>query len=218
MEDRMEREAVRKVGEDGRGKEQSRNTEEEIGESEFKNVKDRIAAFEDMVREGERSPEKKDREAHVRIDKLEKNIAKDKAERQEFEWNIEGEKGIQDAKDVEKDMAKKLEEAMEQVKVLNLDFGKECTDRRTLVKEAISRIKEKLTVNDKEEFDRIMKGARVDILGKNTSTKESGKGRIHTVLILIVRMQECEGKIGGDCKESRYGGNKPMAERMHGVC
>jgi hypothetical protein len=37
---------------------------------------------------------------------------------------------------------------MEQMKILNLDFGRECADRKTLVKEAISRIKEKITEND----------------------------------------------------------------------
>jgi hypothetical protein len=58
-------------------------------------------------------------------------------------------------------------------------------DRRTLAKEAVSRIKEKVTENDREEFERIMKGARIDILGKSTSTKETGKDRIHTVPILI---------------------------------
>jgi hypothetical protein len=185
MEDRMEREAVRKAGEKRRSKERSRNMEEKREENEVKNVKERIAVLEDRVMEVERSPGEKDREAHVRIDELEKDIAKDRAERQEFEWNIEEEKGIQDAKDSEKDMEKKLEGAMEQVKILNLDFGKECADRRTLVKEAISRIKEKATEKDKEEFDRIMKGARVDILGKSTSRKDTGKGMIHTVPILI---------------------------------
>ncbi len=74
---------------------------------------------------------------------------------------------------------------MEQVKILNLDFGKECVDRKTLVKEAVSRIKEKVTENDIVEFEKIMKGARIDILGKSTSTKDSEKGRIHTVPILI---------------------------------
>ncbi len=43
---------------------------------------------------GERSLGKKDREVHARIDELEKEIVKDKAKRQEFEWNIEGGKGI----------------------------------------------------------------------------------------------------------------------------
>jgi hypothetical protein len=185
MEDRIEMEADGKEGEARRSKEQSRNMEKETLESEIKNTNERITALENMVRDGEKSPGKKDRDAHVRIDELERDISTDRAQRQEFEWNIEGEKGIQDAKDSEKDMEKKLEGAMEQVKILNLDFGKECVDRKTLVKEAVSRIKEKVTENDIVEFEKIMKGARIDILGKSTSTKDSEKGRIHTVLILI---------------------------------
>jgi hypothetical protein len=51
--------------------------------------------------------------------------------------------------------------------------------------EAISRIKEKVKESDKEEYDRIMKGVRIDILGKCTSTKDTEKGRINTVPILI---------------------------------
>ncbi len=54
---------------------------EELWESEIKNTKERTTALEDRVREGERSPEKEDREAHVRIEELEKDIAKDRAER-----------------------------------------------------------------------------------------------------------------------------------------
>jgi DNA repair exonuclease SbcCD ATPase subunit len=156
-------------------------------EAEIKTMKERVTAFENRIREGERPSEtqKEDREAHVRIEELEKGIAKDRAERQEFEWSVEGDKGIQDAKDSEKDMEKKLEGAMEQVKILNVDMGKECNDRKTMIKEAVSRIKEKVTKNDKQEFDEIMRGATVEVLGRSTTTKEVGKGRINTVPILI---------------------------------
>jgi hypothetical protein len=54
-----------------------------------------------------------------------------------------------------------------------------------LVKAAISKIKENVVNTDREEFERIMRGARVEILGKCTSPKETGKGRIHTVPVLI---------------------------------
>jgi hypothetical protein len=185
MEERMEREAGRMAEEVSRSKEQSRNMEKETWESEITNTKERITALEDRIRDGERSSGMKDREAHARIDEIEKDMIKDRKERKNFEWNIEGEKGIQEAKDSEKDMEKKLEGAMEQVKILNLDFGKECADGKTLVKEAVSRIKEKVMESDKDEFEKIMKGARIDILGKSTSMKEIGKGRIHTVPVLI---------------------------------
>jgi hypothetical protein len=185
VESRLEKEESRKGREERRSTDWSRNMEKEGLESEMTNVKERVSALEDSIREGGKPPEMKDRAAHVRIDEIEKGMAKDRAERQEFEWNMEGEKGIQDAKDSEKEMEKKLEGAMEQMKILNLDFGSECADRKTLVKVAISRIKEKVTENDKQECDRIMKGVRISILGKCTSMKDSEKGRIHTVPILI---------------------------------
>jgi hypothetical protein len=143
MEDRMEREVVKKTGEVRRSKEQLRNMEEESVESEIMNTKERITALEEVIRNEEKSAGKKDKEVYARIDKLEKDISKDRAERQEFEWNMEEEYGIQAAKESEKDMEQKLEGAMEQVKILNLDFGEECADRKTLIKEAVRRIKGK---------------------------------------------------------------------------
>jgi hypothetical protein len=185
VEDRMERDVSRKAAEERRSKEWARNREEELGKNENKIMKERITAIEDRIREGEQSPGKKDKEAHVRIDKLENDIAKDRAERQKYEWNSEGEKEVQDVKDSEKDMEKKLDGAMEQLKIINLDFGKECADRKTLVTVAFSRIKEKVTDKDKEECERILKGVRIDILGKSTTTKVIGNSKIHTVPILI---------------------------------
>ncbi len=85
----------------------------------------------------------------------------------------------------EKEMERKLEGAMEQMKILNLDFGRECLDRKRLVKVAISKIEENVLDRDREEVERILRGARVDILGKSTSPKETDKGRIHTVPVLI---------------------------------
>ncbi len=163
----------------------SGNMEEGMWESEITNTKERIAALEERIREGGVSPGMKDREAHARIDEIEKDLAMERNERKDFECNIEEEKEIQDAKDSGKDMERILEDAMEQVKILNLDFGKECADRKTMAKEAASLLWKKVTDNDKEEFGKILKGARIDILGKSTSTKEVGKGRIHTVPVLI---------------------------------
>jgi hypothetical protein len=68
------------------------------------------------------------------------------------------------------------------VKILNLDFGKECVERKTLVNEAISLIKEKVMENDNEDFDKIMKGARIYILVKSMITKDTYR---HTVLMLF---------------------------------
>jgi hypothetical protein len=185
MEERKEKEGAGEIGEIRRSKEVTRNMEEGKWESEITNTKERVAALEERIKEGELSPGMKDREAHVRIDELEKDLAMERKERKNFACNIEEEKGIQDVKELERDMERTLEDAMEQVKILNLDFGKECVDRKTVVKEAASLLWKKVTDGDKEEFGKILKGARIDILGKSTSTKEIGKGRIHTVPVLI---------------------------------
>jgi hypothetical protein len=123
---------------------------------------------------------------------------------------------IQEAKESEKEMEKKLEGAMEQLKVLNLDFGRECLDRKTLVRTAISKIKEKVSDTDRPEVERIMRGARVDILGKCTSPRETDKGRIHTVPVLITcGCRSMKGRVFG--KESWFENVISMAEGKHGV-
>ena len=84
-----------------------------------------------------------------------------------------------------KEMERKMEAAMEQIKILNLDFGRECSDRKTLVEEAIGMIKEKVGIQDREEFGRIMRGTNVSVLGSGTCVKEVEKGKIHTVPVLL---------------------------------
>jgi hypothetical protein len=83
------------------------------------------------------------------------------------------------------DMERKLEGAMEQVKILNVDLGKECTDRKTLIMEAVGKIKEMVKKSDEQDFVEIMKGATVEVLGKCTIEKRVGERKIHTVPILI---------------------------------
>jgi hypothetical protein len=137
-------------------------------------LKERRKNLEDTIEDGGKQLEKEDREIYVRIDKLESEIAKERIERPDFEWNEKEDKEIQDTK--EREMERKLKGAMEQMNILNLDFERVCADRRMLVKEATSKIKEEIEGNDREEFDRIMKGTRLDILGKGTSIKETKKG------------------------------------------
>jgi hypothetical protein len=76
---------------------------------------------------------------------------------------------------VRKGNGEESEAAMEQMKILNLDFGRERTDKKTLVSDAIRMISEKVRVQYREEVNRIMKGTRVCILGNYTSTKEVEK-------------------------------------------
>jgi hypothetical protein len=53
------------------------------------------------------------------------------------------------------------------------------------VREVICQIKKKVVGNNREEFDRIIKGIKVTILGKGTGIKDAEEGRIHTVPVLL---------------------------------
>ncbi len=54
---------------------------------------------------------------------------------------------------------------MEQMKILNRDFGREHKERKTLVDETIRNIQEKVSLQGKEEFGSVMRGTRISILG-----------------------------------------------------
>jgi hypothetical protein len=186
MEERTEREESSRTGKEGREGEGMKNMGSNARKKVDENLHERInKILEGILKDGGKHNEKEDREAHASIDRLKAEMAKDRNDRQDTEWNNKENKEIQDAKESEREMERKLEGAMDQMKILNLDFGRECVDRKTLVKEAISKIKDKLVDTDREEFDRIMEGSRVVILGKSSSLKETEKGRIHTVPILI---------------------------------
>ncbi len=62
----------------------------------------------------------------------------------------------------------------------------ECADRKTLVTEAISRIKKKVVENDREECERLCKESELTFWERARIRRKSGKVRyVHTVPILI---------------------------------
>jgi hypothetical protein len=111
---------------------------------------ERLEDIKDKIKEGGKSPGKEDRRAHEKIDKLESEMAKDRTKQQDHEWYMKEDMEIQDVKDSRKEMERKLEGAMEQIKILNMNSGRVCVDRKTLVREVTSRIKEKATGNNRE--------------------------------------------------------------------
>ncbi len=67
----------------------------------------------------------------------------------------------------------KMDAAIEQIRILDLDFSRECNEGKELLDNAMRMIKEKFSLKDREECDRILKGTRVYILGKITSEKDT---------------------------------------------
>ncbi len=67
----------------------------------------------------------------------------------------------------------KMVAAMEQIRILDLDFSRQCNEGKELLDNAMRMIKEKVSLKDREECDCILKGTRVYILGKITSKKDT---------------------------------------------
>jgi hypothetical protein len=80
-------------------------------------------------------------------------------------------------------MERKAEAAIEQINLLNLDFGR--TVVRGKLVEVMRMIQETVGSQNREEFGRIMRGTRVLKLGNGTSIKVLEKGKIQTVAVLL---------------------------------
>ena len=129
--------------------------------------------------------EKEDSELHERIKGIENTLEKERKYREALEREVEAERKLKDVMESEREMERKIEEAMKQMKILDLDFGVDCKEKKKLVEEAVKIIKEKVSPKDREECDRILKGTRVYVLGKCTSQKQTEKGNVHTVPVLL---------------------------------
>ncbi len=129
MVEKLEREVNRRMEEDGGGEEYTRLIGGNDGMVRNGALKERIEIIQNRIMDGVRQVEKEDRGVHSRIDKLKSDMARNRIERQDFERNEKEDKEIQDTKDSEREMEEKLEGAMEQMKILNLDFGRQCTNR-----------------------------------------------------------------------------------------
>ncbi len=84
-----------------------------------------------------------------------------------------------------KQMKCKVNDAMENVKILNLRFKKVSKVKGELLKEAEGIIKGKVVGKDRKECEWILRKSRVYILGDGTEEKEVGKERICTAPVLV---------------------------------
>jgi hypothetical protein len=101
-----------------------------------------------------------------------------------------------------KEMERRMEAAMELMKILNLDIGREFKESKTLLSEMIRKIYEKVYLQDIEEFGSIMRGTRVSIRGKEQVKRKWRKERFIQCRSISMQMQECKGKTKGHHEES----------------
>jgi hypothetical protein len=89
------------------------------------------------------------------------------------------------AKESEKEMEGKVGVAMEELKILDLDFGRVIVKREEIVKDALEMIKENVKLQDRKEWDWNVQRSRIYVLGHQTKEKEFEGRKIFTVPILI---------------------------------
>lgn len=74
------------------------------------------------------------------------------------------------------EMGRKMEMAQTQVKLLDVDFGKEITDGKELGKAAREAVAAKIRSDEKEKYDRLVKQAVVQVLAKQTVKRKTFNG------------------------------------------
>jgi hypothetical protein len=211
------------------GERKEREEREKKQEERMKRIEEKVqggvleAGSEEMIRKleeeaekGEKEWEKESRRIKDRMRSLKIASCLEKEERRVEERKREHDKLMKEIKESEKEMERRIDGAMEQLKLLNLDFGRECESKRELAKDAMMIVKDSIALKDRKEWDWIMKRTRVYILG-NGSKPIKKEGRcIFTVPVLL----KCSGV--GD-KERLAGINvsfqwpKEMVDYVKGV-
>jgi hypothetical protein len=185
-------------GKEGDGKEKEEQVSERVrkieerdkaGEAERKE-KDRIVDEKMRSLEEGLEQERKDREKmeKVRMEKerqIEKGLEKERNERMKWEEEKREEREKRERIESIKEMELKLNDSMENLKILNLKFEKVSQEKAELLKEAEENIKGKVSDRDRKECECILRRSRVYILGKGTEEKVLGKEKVYTAPLLV---------------------------------
>jgi hypothetical protein len=99
----------------------------------------------------------------------------------------------QDVKESQDIMGGELKLAMTQFKVLDLDLGKESEDRKEITELATRAIKSKVRTDISKDWEEAAKGAKVIPVGRKTVKRQTDKGDIWTVPVLV-RIEDKESR------------------------
>jgi len=147
-------------------------------DKEWKRANDRMRKMEERLEQASKEREQIG-EHLLELERSEKDYRKEEAER-----TMQRQKVVM-AKESEKEMEGKLGVAMEELKILDLDFGKVIVKREEIVKDALDMIKENVKLQDRKEWDWNVQRSRICVLGQQTKEKEFEGRKIFTVPILI---------------------------------
>jgi hypothetical protein len=127
----------------------------------------------------------KERILAEKISKVEEGLERERRVRMRREEERRIEKEERERNESIKQMERKVCDAMEEVKILNLRFENVSKVKEELLKEAEGIIKGKVDEKDRKECEWILRKSRVYVLGEGTAEKELGKERVCTAPLLI---------------------------------
>jgi hypothetical protein len=148
-------------------------------------ISERMRRLEEREKKGEVERIEMERLVAEKLRSLEEGLEKEKKDREKKESERMEEEQQKKVRDSEKEMERKVFEAMGQLKILNLRFRKESEEKGELLKEAEAIIRGKVKEEDKKECERILRRSKVYILGKGTEEKVVKGERICTVPVLV---------------------------------
>jgi hypothetical protein len=171
-------ERMRKIEERDKADEEERKEKDRI-------IEEKMRLLEEGL-EGERKErEKMEKERMEKERRIEKGLEKERSERMKWEEERREEREKSERIESIKEMELKVNDSMENLKILNLKFEKVSQEKAELLKEAEGMIKEKVLDRDRKECECILRRSRVYILGKGTEEKELGKEKICTAPLLV---------------------------------
>ena len=208
-EERIREERIRGIEEKGGKERKKRDLEKrhydgkmEKNEQKEQEREEKVRSLKERMETMEREAKKERMEVERIVGKMEERllqVEKGEKERERMEADIREHrvrmeekrrndtvrKEILKAQESEKEMEKKVGAAMEQVKILDLNFGKLIEKKEVIEKAAIELIQENVKLSDRQEWEWNIKRSRVYVLGKTTKEKEFEGRKIFTVPILI---------------------------------
>jgi hypothetical protein len=121
-----------------------------------------------------------------KLDKLKEEVTGIK----EFNSDVVKETIKDKIKNSEREMERKVRDAMCNLKLLDFDFGGEMQDRVSMVRKVARNLREDVHPDSRAHFDRILRRTRIQILGRRTEGRKVRDRTVYTVPVLL----ECQGR------------------------
>jgi hypothetical protein len=171
-------ERMKKIEERDKADEEERKEKDRI-------IEEKMRLLEEGLERERKDREKMEKERMEKERRIEKGLEKERSERMKWEEERREEREKSERIESIKEMELKVNDSMENLKILNLKFEKVSQEKAELLKEAEGMIKEKVLDRDRKECECILRRSRVYILGKGTEEKELGKEKICTAPLLV---------------------------------